>query len=101
MLTLAGTNEHPEEHHFVYIVRCADGSLYTGYARDVPRRIQAHNAGKGGHYTRAHRPVTLIAYWPFTSKREALQTEYRIKRLSRTQKLLLIENRIPLPELQP
>ncbi|WP_220196485.1 GIY-YIG nuclease family protein [Ktedonospora formicarum] len=83
--------------HFVYIVRCADGSLYTGYARDVTRRIKAHNQGRGGHYTRSHRPVTLAAHWRFSTKREALQTEYRIKRLSRPQKLLLIEQRAPLP----
>lgn len=89
--------ERADAGHFVYMVRCADGSLYTGYARDVTRRVKAHNLGRGGHYTRAHRPVTLAAHWRFPTKREAMQAEYRIKRLSRPQKLLLIEERAPLP----
>jgi putative endonuclease len=82
-------NEEQTESHYVYIARCADGSLYTGYARDVEQRIAAHNAGKGGRYTKAHRPVELAAYWRFTTKRAALQEEYRIKQLSRQQKLAL------------
>jgi putative endonuclease len=82
-------NQEQAESHYVYIVRCANGSLYTGYARDVEQRIVAHNAGKGGHYTRAHRPVALVASWHFSTKRAALQEEYRIKQLSRQQKLAL------------
>jgi putative endonuclease len=73
------------------MVRCSDGTLYTGYTNNVPRRIVAHNAGEGGHYTRAHRPVVLIATWTFTTKSEALRVEARIKRLSRAQKLRLVE----------
>jgi len=82
-------NKEQAESHYVYIVRCANGSLYTGYARDVAQRIAAHNAGKGGRYTRAHRPVALVVYWRFSTKRAALQEEYRIKQLSRKQKLAL------------
>ncbi len=59
--------------HHVYLARCGDGSLYTGYAVDVGRRIAAHNAGMGGRYTRSHRPVTLIATWGFATKGEALR----------------------------
>jgi len=77
--------------HYVYIVRCANGCLYTGYTRNIEARIGAHNAGKGGRYTRAHRPVELIASWSFATKREALQIEYRIKQLSRQKKLELVQ----------
>src|SRR5215467_7880608 len=74
------------KNHFVYMVRCVDGTLYTGYTCDVERRIAAHNAGRGGRYTRAHRPVSLVATWRFNSRREALQAEYTLKRLPREQK---------------
>lgn len=77
--------------HYVYIVRCSDGTLYTGYTNNLARRIAAHNAGKGGHYTRAHRPVVLVASWSFATKGEALKAEWQTKHLSRTQKLRLIE----------
>jgi putative endonuclease len=80
-----------QEWHYVYIVRCADDSLYTGYARDVQRRVATHNAGKGGRYTRTHLPVTLLASWSFASKGEALRAEYKIKQLSREKKLQLIQ----------
>ena len=77
--------------HYVYVVRCANGSLYTGYAKDIEARIAAHNAGKGGRYTRVHRPVELTAAWSFATKREALQVEYRIKQLPRQKKLELVQ----------
>ena len=77
--------------HFVYIVRCANGSLYTGYATDVQRRVATHNAGKGARYTRSHLPVTLLVSWSFQSKSEALRAEQAIKRLPRARKMRLIE----------
>lgn len=77
--------------HYVYVVRCANGSLYTGYTKDIEVRIAAHNEGKGGRYTRSHRPVELIATWSFETKREALQIEYRIKQLPRQKKLELVQ----------
>jgi putative endonuclease len=77
------------ELHYVYIARCANGSLYTGYSKNVEQRIAAHNAGKGGRYTRANRPVELLVCWPFQSKTEALKTEYAIKQLPRPKKLAL------------
>lgn len=88
--------QQPEAHN-VYIVRCANGSLYTGYTKDVEQRIAVHNAGKGGRYTRAHRPVELVASWSFRTKREALQVEYRIKQLPREKKLEIIKG-INIPE---
>lgn len=75
---------------FVYVVTCADGTLYTGYARDVARRIAQHNGGTGAKYTRAHGPVTLRAQARFASQHDALRAEYRFKRLSRAGKLALL-----------
>ncbi|WP_088889382.1 GIY-YIG nuclease family protein [Leptolyngbya ohadii] len=77
--------------HYVYIVRCANGSLYTGYTKNIESRIAAHNDGKGGRYTKAYRPVELLASWSFQTKRQALQIEYRIKQLSRQKKLELVQ----------
>ncbi len=77
--------------HYVYVVRCANGSLYTGYTKDIEARIAAHNKGKGGRYTRAHRPVELITYWRFETKREALQAEFKLKQLPRRKKLELVQ----------
>jgi putative endonuclease len=76
--------------HFVYIVRCADGSLYTGYARDPHSRVKVHNAGRGARYTSGRRPVRLIYSERFESVGEALRREHALKRRSRAQKLALI-----------
>jgi putative endonuclease len=65
----------------VYIVRCADQTLYTGIARDVAARIAAHNAGKGASYTRARRPVELVHREPASDRGAALRREAAIKRL--------------------
>ncbi len=75
--------------HFVYLVTCADHTLYTGYTTNIERRLAAHNAGVGAKYTRGRRPVTLVASWPFASKGEALRAERAIKSLPREQKLRL------------
>jgi putative endonuclease len=80
------------EQHYVYIVECANGSLYTGYSKNVEQRVAAHNSGKGGRYTRAHRPVALLACCQFRSKSEALRVEYSIKQLPRSKKLRFIKN---------
>ena len=76
----------------VYIVRCADGSLYTGIAIDLERRIAEHNAdsGLGASYTRSRRPVTLVYEEAAADRSAASKREYRIKQLSRTEKLALI-----------
>jgi len=76
----------------VYIVRCADGSLYTGIALDVERRIAEHNAGNGAgaSYTRSRRPVTLVYRESAADRSAASKREYRIKQLSRKEKLALV-----------
>ena len=79
----------PSELHYVYLVRCANNCLYTGYTKKSEQRIAVHNAGKGGRYTREHRPVELVASWRFTTKRAAMQVEYKMKQLSREQKLAI------------
>jgi putative endonuclease len=74
---------------FVYMVRCRDGSLYTGITTDLERRVAAHSAGKGARYTRSRRPVTLVYSRRARDKSSALRTEYRLKQLSRAEKLAL------------
>lgn len=76
----------------VYIVRCADGSLYTGIARDLERRIAEHNGdiGQGASYTRSRRPVRLVYREPAADRSAASRREYQIKQLSRAEKLALI-----------
>jgi putative endonuclease len=76
---------------FVYIVRCSDDTLYTGATNNVERRIEKHNSGKGAKYTKKRRPVTLLKSWEFPSKSDAMKEEYRIKQLSRDEKLKLIK----------
>ncbi|MFA5975543.1 MAG: GIY-YIG nuclease family protein [Elusimicrobiota bacterium] len=75
----------------VYILRCGDGSLYTGIAKDVEARIRSHNAGKGAAYTRTHRPVELVFHEALFTRSEALIREARIKRYPRAKKEKLIE----------
>ena len=74
-----------------YILRCADGSLYTGWTNDLDRRLKAHSAGKGGKYTRSRLPVALVYAERCETRREAMSREWHIKRLSRAEKLRLIE----------
>ncbi|MCD8916434.1 MULTISPECIES: GIY-YIG nuclease family protein [Staphylococcus] len=80
-----------EAKHFIYIVKCKDGTLYTGYTNNVEARIQKHNAGKGAKYTKTRRPVVLMYQEGYETKSEAMRREYEIKTYSRTQKLQLIE----------
>jgi putative endonuclease len=75
---------------FVYIVQCADGSLYTGWAMDVEQRVAAHNAGRGARYTRMHRPVQLVYVEECVSRAAALKRETAIKQMTRARKLKLI-----------
>lgn len=80
--------------HYVYVVKCRDGSLYTGYTTDVNRRIWEHNhSSKGAKYTRSRRPVTLVYSESYSTRSEAMKREYAIKHLSRIDKLKLIERR--------
>lgn len=75
----------------VYILRCCDDTLYTGITDDLPRRIAAHNAGKGAKYTRGRGPVTLVYAEICDDKSSALKREHAIKSLSRANKLELID----------
>jgi putative endonuclease len=75
---------------FVYVVRCADGSLYTGVSTDVPARVSAHNQGRGARYTRARRPVELLHVERKRSRSTALRREAAIKALPRSAKLTLV-----------
>ena len=74
----------------VYMLRCADDTLYTGIARDADARMMAHNAGRGAKYTRARRPVSIIYREDAPDRSTASKREYAIKRLSRAQKLALL-----------
>lgn len=74
----------------VYIVRCADGTLYTGYAVDLDQRLRAHNLGRGAKYTAGRRPVSLVYSAACASKSEALKRERQIKRWPRDRKEALI-----------
>lgn len=76
--------------HYIYIVKCKDGSLYTGYAKDIVQRVAKHNRGQGAKYTKVRRPVELVYQEMFDTKSEALKREYEIKTYSRTKKLELI-----------
>ncbi len=77
--------------NYTYILKCCDGSLYTGWTTNLDRRINEHNKGIGGKYTRARLPVQLVYYEKFETKREAMKREYEIKQLSRSEKLKLIK----------
>ena len=79
---------------YTYILRCADGSLYTGWTNDLDKRIRDHADGKGGKYTRSRLPVTLVYAEMYETKREAMSREWHIKRMTRREKLELIERQI-------
>ena len=71
--------------HYIYIVKCKDGSLYTGYAKDIEKRVEKHNKGQGAKYTKIRRPVELVYQDMFDTKSEALKRDYEIKTYSRQQ----------------
>ncbi len=76
--------------YLVYILECADGTLYTGWTTDLGRRVTAHNSGRGARYTRGRRPVRLVYWETCTSQRVAQQREAALRRLPRPAKLALI-----------
>jgi putative endonuclease len=85
---------------FVYLLRCADDSLYCGWTTDVPQRVAKHEAGRASRYTASRRPVALAAVWEVATKTDARRMEARIKRLSRADKLGLVDGsvRFALPD---
>ena len=76
--------------NYTYILKCKDGSLYTGWTNDLDKRLKAHNSGKGSKYTRVRRPVELVYYEKFNTKEEAMSREYAIKHMRREKKEELI-----------
>jgi putative endonuclease len=82
---------------YLYILKCADKTLYIGTARDIGLRLGVHNAGKGAKYTKPRRPVRLVYHEGPMSLTRALQREYQLKQLTRAQKHALIKGALKLP----
>lgn len=80
--------------NYVYILKCSDNSLYTGWTNNLERRINAHNEGKGAKYTKGRAPVKLMYIEKFDDKKLAMKREYQIKQLTRIEKFKLIEKGI-------
>lgn len=78
---------------YTYMLKCKDGSLYTGWTTDLDKRVACHNAGKGAKYTRARRPVELVYFEQFQTREEAMRRECEIKKLTRKQKEELIKTK--------
>ena len=76
--------------HHVYVLECADGTLYTGYTTDLERRVAEHDAGDGAKYTRCRTPVELVHSETFDSRSAAMSREYEIKQFSRPEKERLV-----------
>ena len=76
--------------NYTYILRCADGTYYTGWTNDLDKRLAAHNAGTASKYTRPRRPVSLVYHETFDTKEEAMRREWEIKQLTRKQKETLM-----------
>lgn len=77
--------------NYTYMLRCKDGSYYIGWTNNLKARVAAHNAGRGGKYTRAKRPVELVYYEIFPTKQEAMSREWHLKQLTHAQKSALLE----------
>ena len=78
----------------VYLLRCADGTLYCGWTNRLEERVRAHNEGKGAKYTKSRRPVELVYYEAFATKEEAMRREAAIKQMTRKEKLALFSGKI-------
>ena len=74
---------------YTYVLKCSDGSLYTGWTNDIKKRLQAHNEGKGAKYTRGRTPVELVYLEEFDTKEAAMRREAAIKKMSRAEKMKL------------
>ncbi len=77
--------------YFVYVLLCRDNTLYTGWTTDLIERLGKHNGGKGAKYTRSRRPVCIVYAEEMKSKSDAMKEEYRIKQLSREEKIKLCQ----------
>lgn len=87
--------------HYVYVVECDDGSLYTGYTTDVGRRVKEHNDGEGASYTAGRRPVTVRYVEYYDSRSLAQRREYEIKQFSRAQKEQLVPGHRDRVDIDP
>ena len=76
--------------YYTYMVRCSDGTLYTGWTNNFEKRMEAHHSGRGAKYTKSRRPVELVYFEEFTEKSDAMSREARLKQLGRAEKLKLI-----------
>ena len=79
--------------NYAYILRCCDGTLYSGWTNDLEKRLTSHNSGRGSKYTRSRLPVELVYFEEFESKSEAMQREFAFKQLSREEKIKLINKK--------
>lgn len=84
-------NTKEREMNYIYILKCKDGTYYTGWTNNLEKRVQCHNAGKGAKYTKPRIPVELVYSEEFEDKTDAMRREYAIKKLTRKQKELLIK----------
>lgn len=75
--------------NYTYMLKCKDGSLYTGWTNNLEKRVADHNAGRGAKYTKTRRPVELVYYEEFVTREEAMKREYAIKQMKRADKLKL------------
>ncbi|MBC5638389.1 MULTISPECIES: GIY-YIG nuclease family protein [Ornithinibacillus] len=83
-----------DQEHTVYILKCSDNTLYTGYTNDLENRLKAHEAGKGAKYTRGRGPFQVMFVEKFPTKEEAMKREYEIKQLTRKGKFQLIRDKL-------
>jgi len=79
--------------NYTYILKCKDGTYYTGWTNNLEKRLKDHNDGKGAKYTKSRRPVELIYHEMFESKEEAMKREYAIKQMTRVEKDKLIQRK--------
>lgn len=79
--------------HYMYVLKCNDDTLYTGYTNDIEKRMRTHNSGKGAKYTRSRLPIQCIYFEQFETKSQAMSAEYFFKKKTRQQKLSYIEER--------
>ena len=87
--------------NYVYMLRCGDGSLYTGWTNDLEKRVMTHQLGLGGKYTRSRLPVELVYWEELPSRRAAMSREWQLKHLTRAEKLALIRRQAPGPDPEP
>lgn len=83
-----------ENQNVTYILKCSDGTLYTGWTNNMEKRLEAHNSGCGAKYTRGRTPVSLVYLELHDTKQEAMQREFQIKKLTRTEKETLIRQNL-------